>query len=183
MLKLTIREDGTYRINEAPLEGQKATDAEQLVELMRADIKRAGDDREHLVAVFMDRKFQMICHGIIFSGDYGDTTIQPNVLARHAILAGADLVAIGHNHPSGSRQPSKKDMEGTVAIQKFLETVDLTLTNSFVIGDGTFSDCINILDLVELHKLGLIKGMQTAAKTEKDMAEQEALQNLRERRS
>lgn len=160
MLKLTVRNDGSYVVNEVKCKGKKVESMEWLAKFCASKIRHAGASREHLVAVFMDMEHKMICHGIMFSGDIDGAPIYPAIIAQHAALAGASLVAIAHNHPNGTVLPSIKDMEATAEVKRTLEAVGMHLTNSLVVvGDGAvFNDCVEILASTEAYKNKLISG-------------------------
>jgi DNA repair protein RadC len=49
-------------------------------------------------------------------------------------LAAAAIV--GHNHPSGSAEPSAADRAVTARLKQALALVDIRLLDHFVIGDG-----------------------------------------------
>lgn len=160
MLKLVINKDRTYAINETRCDGQKVEHMEWLAAFIAGMIKRAGSAREHLYAVYMNHEHRIICHGVAFSGDIDGAPIYPHIIAQHALMAGASLVAIGHNHPGGNALPSDKDMEATRAVKAILEPFGLHLTNSLVVvGDGVeFSDCVEFIAETEAYQRKLVTG-------------------------
>lgn len=163
MIKPIINEDLSYSFEYVELDRKSIDGTASLADLIFKKIKERGVEREHFVAVFMDRGFKPICLGVLFSGKWDGAEVQPSVVVSHALRVGASLVAIGHNHPNGTCLPSMDDMEATDRIQEELRKFGLQLTNSLVIpsshreGVEDFLDCIEIGDKVEAFRAELMK--------------------------
>ena len=62
---------------------------------------------------------------------------QPHVHQRQCLLqARGHRAIVGHNHPSGSPEPSAADRAVTARLKQALALVDVRLLDHFVIGDG-----------------------------------------------
>ena len=55
---------------------------------------------------------------------------------RRALAHNAAALIVGHNHPSGNREPSAADRAVTARLKQALALVDLRLLDHFVIADG-----------------------------------------------
>ena len=53
-----------------------------------------------------------------------------------ALAHNAAALIVGHNHPSGNREPSAADRAVTARLKQALALVDLRLLDHFVIADG-----------------------------------------------
>lgn len=84
-------------------------------------------------------------------GDVNYTVISPRTVFMKALLAGAETIALVHNHPSGSSMPSKQDIVATEKIKKAGEIMNIKLVDHIVIGDGEYKSFVQ-LGLLEVVK-------------------------------
>lgn len=77
---------------------------------------------------------QRICStSIIAEGAQAFMTVDPSRVARVAIAVDAHGVVLAHNHPSGSVEPSKEDIEFTRTIKRVLDVVGVTLLDHVIV--------------------------------------------------
>lgn len=69
--------------------------------------------REKVMIVYMDRHFMTIGHEVLFVGGIDSCTMDTRIIFQSAVLEGAHSIMIAHNHPSGSVNPSKQDIDIT----------------------------------------------------------------------
>ena len=62
--------------------------------------------------------------------------VHPREVVRRALAHNAAAVIVGHNHPSGSAEPSAADRAVTSQLKQALRLVDVRLLDHFVVGDG-----------------------------------------------
>jgi len=67
-------------------------------------------DREHLVTVFVNSQSEILGVNVVAIGslDHAHTTARE--VFKCAIVANAHAIVLGHNHPSGSLEPSEADL-------------------------------------------------------------------------
>lgn len=112
--------------------GERVTSSADLAPLLRQLIP--DGPREYMVAIFMDAKNRPIgWHR--FAGTLAATVIQPADVFRPALLCGAHLLALGHNHPSGEVLPSPEDVELTQRIGEAGKLMGVRLLDHVIIGD------------------------------------------------
>ncbi len=72
-----------------------------------------SSDREHLVALFVDAECRLTGAHVVAVGslDHAHTTARE--VFKAAIIANSHGVILGHNHPSGSLDPSDSDIRTT----------------------------------------------------------------------
>ena len=127
-------------------------------ELVRSDILRnpamagryfqqrlRGNRNEVFAALFLDARCRPIKFEEMFRGTVDGTEVHIREIVKRALQLNAAAIMVGHNHPSGSREPSDSDRVVTRRLKAALELVDLRLIDHFVIGDG---------DPVSLAKMG-----------------------------
>ena len=120
--------------------------ADHAAALLRALI--GGADREHLAAVFLDCRNQVIGVQIVAVGGLSGAQTTSREVFRAAIAAGAAAVVLGHNHPSGSPEPSREDVAFTrnnVAAGKLL---GVDVVDHVIIGEGSHTS---------MHERGLLR--------------------------
>lgn len=118
-------------------------------ELVRSDVLRnpamAGryfkqrlrsNKHEVFAVLFLDTRHRPIMFEEMFRGTIDGSEVHPREVVRRALQLNAYAVMVGHNHPSGSREPSVADRAVTKKLKAALELVDLRLLDHFIIGDG-----------------------------------------------
>lgn len=73
-------------------------------------------DREHAVVLLLDVNNRIIGAQTVGVGILTGAMVHPREVFKPAILAGAASIVFGHNHPSGSMEPSAEDIEVTAQI-------------------------------------------------------------------
>lgn len=129
----------TVRLAEgAPAPGPVATDPRAAAELARAYLLDHLDhDREHLLALLLDARHQILGTHLAATGTDNAAAVCVRTLLRAALLAGATVLILAHNHPSGDPRPSAEDARLTDAIERAARTVGLHVLDHVVIGAAT----------------------------------------------
>lgn len=90
--------------------------------------------QEHIVALFLNSRFEVISKKTICIGSLDGVHILPRDIIIPALEFNASSVVMAHNHPSGDSTPSAEDVGITRRINTALELVGLTLLDHIVIG-------------------------------------------------
>lgn len=93
---------------------------------------------EIFMVIYMNSANHIIKHKIISSGGLTGTTVDVRVILKMALQYNAVAFIISHNHPSGSLNPSKQDLEITKAIYSAAKTMDITMLDHIIISDHGF---------------------------------------------
>src|SRR5690606_23893647 len=72
----------------------------------------------------------------LFNGTIDGAEVHPREVVRRALAHNAAAVIVGHNHPSGSPDPSAADRAVTARLKQALALVEVRLLDHFVVGDG-----------------------------------------------
>lgn len=96
-----------------------------------------GDQPSEVFAVmFLNNLNQLIATEKLFYGTVNTAEVHPREIIRHALHYNAAGVILGHNHPSGSTEPSSADRETTLRIEKALKLIDVRVLDHFVVCAG-----------------------------------------------
>ena len=96
--------------------------------------------REHFGIIYLNGKNDIISSEILFSGTLTSAAVYPREIIRKAIEESAAAILVGHNHPSGNKQPSSDDLAITKKIKAACETVDITLHDHVIVtSEGFYS--------------------------------------------
>ena len=74
--------------------------------------------REHLMAIFLNARNEMIYKKPMFIGTLNANLVHPREIFQEALKQNAASVILVHNHPSGDAEPSQDDLEITKRITK-----------------------------------------------------------------
>jgi DNA repair protein RadC len=107
---------------------QNAEHAARIIHALTAD-----SPTEKLVAIFLNCRNHVIGVEVVASGHRSGIAITASEVLRGAIIANAAAIVLGHNHPSGSLDPSPEDIEMTRALKRACETVQLALLDHIIV--------------------------------------------------
>lgn len=95
----------------------------------------------------LDPRSRLIGEPLVISrGDVDGTDAGPRAFFRAALSAGAATCIAVHNHPSGDASPSAADRAVTQRLVGAGRTVDVTLVDHVVIGDGGRFESLRRMD-------------------------------------
>ena len=95
-----------------------------------------GLPHEVFAVLYLDTRHRALGFEELFRGGIDGAEVHPRILVQRALAHGAAAAIIGHNHPSGSPDPSAADRAVTTRIKQALALVDVRLLDHFVVGDG-----------------------------------------------
>ena len=95
-------------------------------------------DVEEFWALFMNQNLRLIKKTRIAHGGISEVSVDIRIIMREAVLANATVIAVCHNHPSGSIRPSKEDNALTQSIRKASEVMRLRFLDHVIITDGNY---------------------------------------------
>lgn len=95
-------------------------------------------NQEHLVALFLNTKNQVIHQQTIFIGSLNASIVHPREIFREAVKRSAASVVCAHNHPSGDPSPSQEDIHVTRRLVEAGKIMGIELLDHLVIGNNRF---------------------------------------------
>ncbi|HUT15488.1 MAG TPA: JAB domain-containing protein [Anaerolineae bacterium] len=94
-----------------------------------------GVDREHFAVILLDTKNQVIGINTVAMGTLDSAQVTGREVFKAAILANANSIILGHNHPSGDPQPSPSDVGVTRMLVAAGKALDIEVQDHIIIGE------------------------------------------------
>ncbi len=90
--------------------------------------------REIFIAIFLDAAHGIIDVETITEGTITVNTVYPRELVRKALKHNAAALVVAHNHPSGSLNPSRQDIDLTRTLYLACSFMNISLLDHLLIG-------------------------------------------------
>lgn len=90
--------------------------------------------RERVRVLYLDSKNRLIKDEHISEGTIDEASVHPREVIHHALDSGASALILVHNHPSGSPEPSRADIELTHRIAEAGRLVGITVHDHVIVG-------------------------------------------------
>jgi len=104
-------------------------------------------DREHLVAICLDAECRIIGAHVVAVGSIDHAHTTGREVFKAAIVANAHGLVLGHNHPSGSLDPSKSDIRTTKKLIYLGTMLGICVLDHVIVSRNGFRS---------MHEMGLI---------------------------
>ena len=95
-------------------------------------------DVEEFWVLLLNQHYRLIKKMRISHGGITETAVDIRIIIREAVLANATILAVCHNHPSGSLSPSHADDELTKSIRKACELMRIYFMDHVIVTDGQY---------------------------------------------
>ena len=95
-------------------------------------------DVEEFWILLMNQNHRLIKKLCIAHGGISEVSVDIRIIIREAVLANATILAVCHNHPSGSLKPSKADDQLTQSIKRACEVMRIRFLDHVIITDGEY---------------------------------------------
>ncbi len=110
-------------------------DAYRLLAPLMQDLKR-----EVFYVLALSRSCKLLAKIPISEGGLSATVVDPRVLFQRALDYGANYLILAHNHPSGTLEPSRSDIQLTKKLKQAGELLDIFIVDHLIISrEGYFS--------------------------------------------
>ena len=102
---------------------------------------RIGDkEREIFCVLYLNSQHQLLDVKELFMGTIDGAAVYPREIAKAALARNAAAVILGHNHPSGTTEPSAADRRITQRIVEALGLLDIRVLDHVIVSTtSTFS--------------------------------------------
>lgn len=94
--------------------------------------------QEHLVAILLNSKNEIIHKKFIFIGTVNSAVAHPREIFKEAVRYPTARIIIGHNHPSGDPEPSQADLQFTRRMIECGDLMGIELLDHFIIGENRY---------------------------------------------
>lgn len=95
-------------------------------------------DVEEFWAIFMNNNHRIIKRQRISHGGITEVSVDIRIIMKKALLCNATILAVCHNHPSGSISPSKADNDLTYSIKKACDVMRIHFSDHVIITEGAY---------------------------------------------
>lgn len=95
-------------------------------------------DVEEFWLLLMNQNFRLIKQLRLSHGGLTEVAVDIRIIMREAVLANATVLAVCHNHPSGSLTPSKQDDQLTANLCAACNTMRIRMIDHVIITDGAY---------------------------------------------
>ena len=133
---LAACELGKRRQQESPEERPKLNSATKIYNEMHPQMQDL--DVEEFWILLLNQNHRLIKKVRISHGGITETAVDIRIIIREAVLCNATIMAVCHNHPSGSLTPSRADNELTRGIQRACELMHIHFMDHVIVTDGQY---------------------------------------------
>ena len=100
------------------------------------------ESKEHFISIHLDTKNRIICVDTISVGSLTSSIVHPREVFKSVLLSSAASIAIVHNHPSGTPEPSKDDINITKRLKEAGDFLGIPVIDHIIIGNGCYISLI-----------------------------------------
>ena len=133
---LAACELGKRRQKERALERTQLNSAVAIYDFMLPQMPDLAVEEAWLL--FMNQNFKLLRCMRLSRGGITETSVDVRVVMKEALLSGATVLALCHNHPSGNVKPSTDDDRITRRVQQACELMRIHFLDHLVITDGLY---------------------------------------------
>jgi len=101
-----------------------------------ADIRNSK--KEHFLAFYLDTQSRVIERQIVSIGTLDTSLVHPREVFEPALSLHASSIIVAHNHPSGSLNPSRADMDLTRRLTDASKILGINLENHIILTEKGF---------------------------------------------
>ncbi|USK58966.1 DNA repair protein RadC [Peribacillus asahii] len=94
--------------------------------------------QEHFVCLYLNTKNQVLHKRTVFIGSLNASIVHPREVFKEAFRRSAASIICLHNHPSGSPDPSKEDIEVTKRLVECGKIIGIDLLDHIIIGEHKY---------------------------------------------
>ena len=119
-----------------PTKGDAITNSGDIADLFMERLRY--EKKEHFFCLMLNSKGEILEETEISVGDLNSSVTHPREVFTRAIKRSAGSVAFIHNHPSGTAEASKADIDTTKRLVEVGNLVGIPVIDHIIIGDGEF---------------------------------------------
>ena len=95
-------------------------------------------DTEEFWLLLLNQNYRLIRAERIAHGGISEVSVDIRIIIREAVVCNATIMAVCHNHPSGSTRPSRQDDNITETIRKACELMRIRFLDHVIVADGSY---------------------------------------------
>ena len=113
--------------------GKKIESSTQAAEICRQLYDMHELSYEKMVMLTLNTRHQVVGCFEVSRGTVDESAIHPREIATRALLTNAKAVIIAHNHPAGSTNPSRADIDVTKKVKDILTMLNINLLDHIIV--------------------------------------------------
>ncbi|KJS88413.1 MAG: DNA repair protein RadC [Peptococcaceae bacterium BICA1-8] len=98
----------------------------------------AGRIYEVFYLICLDTQNRVVHAVLVHEGTINEAPVYPRIIVETALRHQAHSVILAHNHPGGSLNPSKADIDVTQRIKTALNPIDIKVIDHIVVAGGKY---------------------------------------------
>lgn len=95
-------------------------------------------DVEEAWVLLMNQNFKLIKSLRLSHGGITETAVDVRLIIKEAVLCNATILALAHNHPSGSIRPSREDDRLTQSVKQACDVMRIHFADHIIVADGCY---------------------------------------------
>lgn len=95
-------------------------------------------DVEEFWLLLMNQNHRLIKKMFIARGGISEVSVDVRLVIKEAVLCNATILAVCHNHPSGSLRPSHMDDDLTISLQRACQLMRIRFLDHVIVTDGAY---------------------------------------------
>ena len=103
-----------------------------LIDYLTIDMAHLNHERVRVL--YLDTKNRLVLDDLVSDGTLDEAAIHPREVVKKALELGASALILVHNHPSGSPEPSRADVQITNRIAEAGRLLGITVHDHVIIG-------------------------------------------------
>lgn len=128
IVALAARRLARTALQEAPVLGSW----QALVDYLTIDMAHLTHERVRIL--YLDSKNRLVLDDLVTDGSLDEAAIHPREVVKKALDLGAAALILVHNHPSGSPEPSRADIQITNRIAEAGRLIGIVVHDHVIIG-------------------------------------------------
>lgn len=128
IVALAARRLARTALQEAPVLGSW----QSLIDYLTIDMAHLTHERVRVL--YLDSKNRLVLDDLVTDGSLDEAAIHPREVVKTALDVGAAALILVHNHPSGSPEPSRADVQITNRIAEAGRLIGITVHDHVIIG-------------------------------------------------
>lgn len=100
------------------------------------------ETKEHFISIHLDTKNRIICVDLISVGSLTSSIVHPREVFKSVLLSSAASIALVHNHPSGTPEPSRDDINITKRLKEAGDFLGIQVLDHIIVGQGSYTSLI-----------------------------------------
>ena len=132
LLQVQDKEIEYHSITYDPL-SDKFNTPQKIYDLLETVFRLSEQAEEILVVICLDVQNKIVALYKTSHGSLSGTIASPREIFKRAIISNSNSIILAHNHPSGSLEASKADIEGMERLKMVGDLIGIPLTDSFIV--------------------------------------------------